>query len=88
MMIFVGELHLCPLKDIVQLRPNLHHLDQATAGRKKSVATADANTDNDTTESEGEEAKPVTVRFARRDTGSNRYDDNNYYIVLTILLQE
>lgn len=67
-----GELHLCPLKAIVQLRPSLHHLDQAAAGRKRSAA-AEASTDGDTTESEGEEAKPVTVKFARRDAGLNRY---------------
>lgn len=66
-----GELHLCPLKAIVQLRPSLQHLDQAAAGRKRSAA-AEASTDGDTTESEGEEAKPVTVKFARRDAGLNR----------------
>lgn len=69
---FTGELHLCPLQAIVQLRPRLQHLDKATAGRRRSAA-ADAGTDGDTTESEGEEARPVTVRFAHRDTGVSRY---------------
>lgn len=43
------------------------------AGRRRSAA-AEAGTDGDTTESEGEEARPVTVKFARRDTGLNRCD--------------
>lgn len=69
--VLAGELHLCPLRAIVQLRPSLQHLDQAAAGRKRSAA-AEASTDGDTTESEGEEAKPITVKFARRDAGLNR----------------
>ena len=69
-----GELHLCPLQAIVQLRPTLQHLDRAAAGQRRSSAAAEASTDGDTTESEGEEAKPVTVKFARRDTGTSRYD--------------
>jgi DNA-directed RNA polymerase-3 subunit RPC5 len=68
-----GELHLTPLRGIVQLRPSLAHLDQAVAGRRHGSAAPDlAATDGDTTESEGEEAKPVTVKFARRDVGRNR----------------
>ena len=65
-----GELHLTPLRGIVQLRPSLAHLDQAVAGRRHGSSAPDpVATDGDTTESEGEEAKPVTVKFARRDVG-------------------
>lgn len=53
----------------MQLRPSLAHLDLAAAGRKHSTTAADPVTDGDTTESEGEEAKPITVKFARRDVG-------------------
>ena len=67
-----GELHLCPLQAIVQLRPGLQHLDLAAAGKRRSAAAAEASTDVDTTESEGEEAKPVTVKFARRDANVSR----------------
>ena len=66
-----GELHLCPLRAVIQLRPSLQHLDKAAAGRRRSVA-GDAANDGDTTESEGEEIRPVTVKFARRESGSSR----------------
>jgi hypothetical protein len=72
-----GQLHLCPLQAIVQLRPSLQHLDQAAAGRRCS-ATTEASSDGDTTESEGEEARPVTVKFARRETGVSRYAPSFY----------
>ena len=65
-----GELHLCPLHAVVQLRPSLAHLDLAAAGRRHSTATADPGTDGEATGSEGEEqAKPVTVKIAHRDSG-------------------
>ena len=56
-----GELHLTPLHDIIQLRPRLDHLD--TASTHQGVAGGGGVSDGDTTatESEGEEAKPVTV---------------------------
>ena len=60
----LGALHIAPLQGIVQLKPNLSYLDQADVGAKKlEVAVSDEG--GDTTESEGEEAKPVTVRFAK-----------------------
>lgn len=67
-----GELHLCPLQAIVQLRPSLQHLDWAAAGKRHSAAAAETSADGDTTESEGEEARPVTVKFARRDANISR----------------
>ena len=66
-----GELHLCPIHAIVQLRPDLAHLDRAASGRKLGQAR-DPGTDGEATESEGEEAKPVTVKFASRRNGSSR----------------
>lgn len=63
------QLHLTPLHSIVQLRPSLSHLDKADSGAKKAAATvAGSDGGGDTTESEGEEAKPVVVKFARRES--------------------
>lgn len=62
-----GELHLSPLHGIIQLKPSLVHLD--TVARKQGSVSTEAGTDGDTTESEGEDAKPVTVKIARRDAG-------------------
>jgi len=67
----VGELHLTPLRGLVQLRPGLTHLDKTDTGSKKvGVAGAEGRSmsEGETTESEGEEAKPVQVRFARPDS--------------------
>ena len=85
LMFLAGQLHLCPLQAIVQLRPSLQHLDQAAAGRRSSAAT-EASSDGDTTESEGEEARPVTVKFARRDTGVNRYTPSFPHHQLPLIL--
>lgn len=62
-----GDLHLTSVQQILQLKPSLTYLDQAECGAKVSRATV-AGSDGDTTESEGEEAIPVTVRFARQAT--------------------
>ena len=59
------ELHLTPLHGVVQLRPSLSHLDTADSGAKRAAAGSDGG---DTTGSEGEEAKPVVVKFARRES--------------------
>ena len=58
-----GELHLTPLQGILQLQPSLHHLEQADTVQH-SHTTAASDGDTTTTESEGEEAKLVQVRFA------------------------
>lgn len=50
---------------MVQLRPGMGHLDKVDTGTKK--CNLFPTNDGDTTESEGEEAKPVTVRFAKRE---------------------
>ena len=52
------------------MRPSLSHLDKADSGAKKAAAAAVSGGDGggDTTGSEGEEAKPVVVKFARRDS--------------------
>lgn len=66
-----GELHLTPLHGLVQLRPSLSHLDKTDAGSKKvgiGGVEGGALSEGDTTGSEGEEAKPVQVRFARPDS--------------------
>ena len=63
------ELHLTPLHAIVQLKSSLSHLDRADSGAKKAAAAVESGGDvgGDTTGSEGEEAKPVVVKFARRE---------------------
>ena len=55
----LGELHLTPLKGIIQLRPSLHHLDHTPIQGAGGTAASDGETT--ATESEEEEAKPVTV---------------------------
>jgi DNA-directed RNA polymerase-3 subunit RPC5 len=63
---------LTPLAGIVQLKSSLSHLDKADAGAKKAAAAAATNDggggDSTATESEGEEARPVVVKFARRES--------------------
>ena len=60
------SLHITPLQGVVQLKPDLTYLDRADVGTKKMEVAANMSDEGgDTTESEGEEAKPVTVRFAR-----------------------
>ena len=50
------------------MRSSLSHLDKADSGAKKAAASAAAGSEGgDTTESEGEEAKPVIVKFARKE---------------------
>ena len=52
---------------MVQLRPSLSYLDKADIDAKKADIAASRSADGgDTTESEGEEAKPVTVSFAKQ----------------------
>lgn len=59
-----GALHITPLQGLVQLKPSLSYLDQADIGAKVEAAAA-SDDGGDATESEGEEAKPVTVRFSK-----------------------
>ena len=73
-LIFIGDLHLTTVKQIIQLKPTLSYLDAAETGAK---ATA-AGSDGDTTESEGEEAVPITVRFARQ-KGQSAYPRKKSY---------
>ena len=58
-----GELHVTPLRGIVQLRPGFGYLDEADARAQK---------DSEEGIGEEDEAKPVTVRFARRETDEAR----------------
>ena len=62
---YTGELHLTPLKAILQLRPTLRHIEMgdAAGGSNRTLGMGGVS-DGDTTatESEEEEAKPVTVR--------------------------
>ncbi len=60
-----GALHMTPLQGVLQLRPSLSYLDKADVGVKKLEVASDEG--GDTTESEGEEVKPITVRFAKRE---------------------
>ena len=61
-----GELHLTPLKGILELRPSFSYLDIAdTKGRGPGGETEEA-------EEEEDEAKTVQVKFARRETEEAR----------------
>ncbi|XP_077979709.1 DNA-directed RNA polymerase III subunit RPC5-like [Glandiceps talaboti] len=60
-----GELHLTPLHGIVQLRPSFKYLDKADVRVKQEKAAAD---EGESSQDEEEEAKPVTVKFARPET--------------------
>ena len=55
----LGELHLTPLKGIIQLRPSQHHLDHGPVHGAGGTAASDGETT--ATESEEEEARPITV---------------------------
>ena len=57
-----GELHLTPLKAIVQLRPSFSYLD------KVDSRLTDHSGDGDASQDEEEEAKQVMVKFARQET--------------------
>ena len=61
--------HLTPLQGILQLRPSLCHLEQADTVQHSHTAAA-SDGDTTATESEGEEAKPIQVRFARSGGGA------------------
>ena len=58
---------MTPLRGLVQLRPSLSYLDKADIGAKRLEVAATSSDGGDTTESEGEDAKPVTVRFAKQE---------------------
>ncbi len=63
-----GELHLTPLRGVIQLRPSLSRLDRADSLRASGVG---GSSEGEGTESEGEEAKPVQIRFARPTNSSS-----------------
>ena len=54
---------------MLQLRSSLTYLDKADVGVHKTEAAANATTNSggETTESEGEDAKLVTVKFSKPD---------------------
>ena len=54
-----GELHLTPLKGILQLRPSFAYLDRGDKQQQQQQSTAAGGEDS---QDEEEEAKPVTVR--------------------------
>ncbi|XP_065900043.1 DNA-directed RNA polymerase III subunit RPC5-like [Dysidea avara] len=56
-----GELHLVPLKRILQLRPDFGYLDKAVIGDQKMIKEREGTE----TEEEEEEARPVQVQIAR-----------------------
>ncbi len=62
------------VKQIIQLKPTLSYLDAAETGAKATVA----GSDGETTESEGEEAVPITVRFARQKGQSTHVRKKSY----------
>ncbi|XP_046342600.1 DNA-directed RNA polymerase III subunit RPC5-like [Haliotis rufescens] len=62
-----GELHLTPLHGLVQLRPGFSYLDHADTRPKPDLTAAGDVGDSSQDEME-EEAKPVTVKFARHES--------------------
>jgi len=65
-----NELHLTALRDILQLRPSLHHLDRAD---RRLAGRGGAQGDGE------QPAQAVTVRFARGDAErSKKYQEKNF----------
>ncbi|XP_067931838.1 DNA-directed RNA polymerase III subunit RPC5-like [Watersipora subatra] len=64
-----GSVHLTPLSAIVQMRPSLSFLDKADAASKEREKLLDIDKDNSQDE---EEAKTVTVKFARQETSEQK----------------
>ncbi|XP_063444434.1 DNA-directed RNA polymerase III subunit RPC5-like [Mytilus trossulus] len=61
-----GELHLSPLHAVVQMRPSFNYLDKADDKIKTEAAAREA--EGDMSQDEEDEAKPVTMKFARQET--------------------
>lgn len=59
-----GELHLTPVHGVLQLRPSFEYLNKGEA----NVRQASNLTDEGDSQDEEEEAKPLTVKFARPET--------------------
>ncbi|XP_039696178.1 DNA-directed RNA polymerase III subunit RPC5 isoform X4 [Pteropus medius] len=65
-----GELHLTPLRGILQLRPSFSYLDKADAKHREREAAHEAG---DSSQDEAEEdAKQITVRFSRPESEQAR----------------
>ncbi|RVE59830.1 hypothetical protein OJAV_G00192170 [Oryzias javanicus] len=65
-----GELHVTPLTGILQLRPSFSYLDKADSKTREREA---ANEGGDSSQDEAEEeAKAITVRFARPESEQAR----------------
>lgn len=64
-----NELHLTEVKSILHMRPSLNYLDKGDKTAKSEGRTAE---DPDDPIEEGEEMKPVTVRFAKGDSERNQ----------------
>ncbi|XP_069501714.1 DNA-directed RNA polymerase III subunit RPC5 [Ambystoma mexicanum] len=65
-----GELHLTPLRGILQLRPSFTYLDKADAKHREREA---ANEAGDSSQDEAEEdVKQITVRFSRPESEQAR----------------
>lgn len=62
-----GELHLSPLHAVVQMRPSFNYLDKADEKIKSEVAARES-AGGDFSQDEEDEAKPVTMKFARQET--------------------
>ncbi|OWF55981.1 DNA-directed RNA polymerase III subunit RPC5-like [Mizuhopecten yessoensis] len=63
-----GEVHLTPLHAVVQLRPNFNYLDSADSRLKVEVGAGDTGGGESSQDEAEEEAKPVTMKFARQET--------------------
>lgn len=59
-----GELHLTPIHGILQLRPSFEYLNKGEANMRQASNLAEEGDSQD----EEEEAKPLTVKFARPET--------------------
>ena len=63
-----NELHLTPLEGMIQLRPSFGYLDRVDVKQQADLKAAEAG---DSSQDE-EEAKTVTVRFARHETDESK----------------
>ncbi|XP_040564075.1 DNA-directed RNA polymerase III subunit RPC5 [Lepeophtheirus salmonis] len=81
-LIHEGKLHLTPIKDILVLRPDLTYLDKSDKTAKSEGRAVLHPDDPDLEEAMEEEAKQVTVKFAKTDSETlkkNRENSYNYH---------
>lgn len=73
------ELHLAPLSAVVQLRPQLHHLDafDEVAIKSKAIAKARKDLDEEAGPRNAPEARAIDVKVKSAEAEQNRGQRNN-----------